>query len=301
MRTVEPRYISADEYVLFVSRARSYDKVDRVVEQIDEFRSLSDDQKEEVTRQCDAYMIGGKKRSSLYNTIRLDRPYAFAVITLSKLFEDDDGGLRFRQGALTKYRSFLQYYQSDHTYIEFDSVEDWIAYFGDPAADPPAERALEYYVGKGNVQSAVALKKKQGAPKEELREFRDMILTEKRIEDYLEHNLDHIANATGMNLELIKRQYSTTVGPIDLLCRDTKSKDYLVVELKKGRSADRVYGQCSRYMGWVRKNLGDPEGVKTHGAIVAPQIDKKLMAARDAHDTKVTLIEFSMKASAKVV
>jgi hypothetical protein len=77
--------------------------------------------------------------------------------------------------------------------------------------------------------------------------------------------------------------------------------NYLVVELKKGRSADRVYGQCSRYMGWVRKNLASPEGVKVHGAIVARQIDNRLKAARDAHDTKVTLIEFSMKASAKVV
>jgi hypothetical protein len=83
-----------------------------------------------------------------------------------------------------------------------------------------------------------------------------MILTEKSIEDYLEQNIDYIGKAAGMNLELIERQYSTTVGTIDLLCRDKKSKDYLVIELKKGRSADRVYGQCSRYMGWVRKNLG---------------------------------------------
>lgn len=301
MRTVEPRCIFALEYELIVSRARSYDEVDRVVEQIQDFRTLSDDQHEEVARQCDAYMIGGRKRSSLYNTITLNRSYAFAAITLSKLFERDGTGLKFRQGALTKYRAFLQRYQSDHTYIKFDSVEDWIAYFGDPGAEPTTERALEYYVGKGDVKNAVALKKKQGAPKEELREFRDMILTEKSIEDYLEQNLDYIGKATGMNLELIDRQYSTTVGPIDLLCRDKKSRDYLVVELKKGRSADRVYGQCSRYMGWVRKNLGDPEGVKTHGAIIARQIDKKLMAARDAHDTKVTLIEFSMKASARVV
>lgn len=301
MRTVQPHSISSLEYELFVARARSYDNVDHVVDQIEEFRTLDEDQQEEIVRQCDAYMIGGKKRKSLYNTITLNRSYALAAIALSKLFERDGAGLKFRQGALKLYRPFLQRYQSDHTYIEYDSVEDWMSYFGDPTAQPTTERALEYYVGKGDVRSAVALKKKQGAPKEELREFRDMILTEKSIEDYLEQNLDYIGKATGMNLELIERQYRTTVGPIDLLCRDKKSKHYLVVELKKGRSADRVYGQCSRYMGWVRKNLGDPEGVNTQGAIVARQIDKKLMAARDAHDTKVTLIEFSMKASAKVV
>jgi hypothetical protein len=301
MRTVNPHCISAREYELFISRARSYDDVDHVVDQIEEFRSLSEDQQGEIARQCNAYMIGGKKRSSLYNTIALNRSYAFAAIALSKLFERDGAGLRFRAGALKTYRQYLQGYQADHTYIEFDSAEDWIAYFGDPKARLTKELALEYYVDKGKVGSAVALKKQQGAHKQELREFREMIVSEKAIEDYLEKNLDYVDEATSMTLRLIQRQYPTTVGPIDLLCRDTKTKDYLVVELKKGKSADRVYGQCSRYMGWVRKNLADPEGVKVHGAIVARQIDNNLKAARDAHDTKVTLIEFSMKASAKVV
>jgi hypothetical protein len=38
-----------------------------------------------------------------------------------------------------------------------------------------------------------------------------------------------------------------------------------------------------------------------HGVIVARHIDDKLKAARDAHDTKVALIEFEMKIGAKVV
>lgn len=301
MRTVEPHRISALEYELFVSRARSYEDVDAVVEKIEEFRQLSDEQQHEIARQCDAYMIGGKKRSSLYNTVTLNRSYALAAIALSKLFERDGSGIKFRHGALKTYRPFLQRYQSNHTYIEYDSVEDWMSYFGDPTAEPTIERALDYYVSKGKIESAIALKKKQGTPKQEVREFKDMIVSEKAIEDYLEKNLDYLNSATKMQLQLIKRQHPTSVGPIDLLCRDKKTKDYLVVELKKGMSADKVYGQCSRYMGWVRKNLAQPEGVKVHGAIVARTIDNKLKAARDAHDTKVTLIEFSMKASAKVV
>ncbi len=74
----------------------------------------------------------------------------------------------------------------------------------------------------------------------------------------------------------------------------------MVIELKKGRSADKVYGQCSRYMGWVRKNLAH-EYAKVHGVIVARGIDNKLKAARDAHDTKVHLIEFEMKVGATAV
>jgi RecB family endonuclease NucS len=109
-----------------------------------------------------------------------------------------------------------------------------------------------------------------------------------------------IGSKIGRKLTLVGRQYSTTVGPIDLLTVDTKTGDYVVIELKKGRSADKVYGQCSRYMGWIRNNLA-PGGKKVHGAIVAREIDDKLKAARDAHDTKVALIEFEMKIGAKAV
>lgn len=52
-------------------------------------------------------------------------------------------------------------------------------------------------------------------------------------------------------------------------------------------------------MGWVRKNLAGER--KVHGAIVSREIDAKLKAARDAHDTKVHLIEFEMKIGAKAV
>ena len=79
-----------------------------------------------------------------------------------------------------------------------------------------------------------------------------------------------------------------------------ESGDYIVIELKKGHSADRVYGQCSRYMGWFRKNLAEND-IKVHGVIVARQIDDRLKAARDAHDTKVHLIEFEMKIGATLV
>jgi hypothetical protein len=52
-------------------------------------------------------------------------------------------------------------------------------------------------------------------------------------------------------------------------------------------------------MGWVRKYLANGDAV--HGVIAARKVDEKLMAARDAHDTKVHLIEFEMKVSAKAV
>jgi hypothetical protein len=293
--------ISAVEYTLFVSRAKRFSDVDAVIDQVERFRELTDELKGLLIKTCDSYKLPGIRRSSMYNTIRLDRSYALRMFALSRLLEiDEDGGLILRKGSIKRYRSYLANYTREGAYIDFANEKDWVAYFGDPDTVPTIETALEYYVNKGDVAAAIATKKKTAKTAKELAEFQDMIVSEKAVEDYLENHLDVIGSKIGATLKLIGRQYSTTVGPIDLLTVDSKKGEYVVIELKKGRSADKVYGQCSRYMGWIRKNLA-AEGAKVQGVIVAREIDDKLKAARDAHDTKVHLIEFEMKIGATAV
>jgi hypothetical protein len=303
LRSVHGQSISGIEYTLFVSRAKSFDDVDEVIGQIESFRDLAPEIQALVVKTCDSFKLPGIRRSSMYNTIRLDRSYALKMFALSRLVEtNDDGGLSIRKGALKDYRSYLAEYSREGMYIEFANEKDWISYFGDTKATPTISTALEYYVNKGDVAAAIATKKKTAKTAKELAEFQDMIVSEKAVEDYLENHLDVVGSKIGAHLKLVEdgRQYSTTVGPIDLLTIDTKTGEYIVIELKKGRSADKVYGQCSRYMGWVRKNLAE-KGTKVHGVIVAREIDHKLKSARDAHDTKVHLIEFEMKIGAKAV
>jgi hypothetical protein len=292
--------ISSTEYDLFVARAKSFAEIDYVVERIEMFRNLGEDVQERVVGACESYMLGGRRRKSIYNTVRLDRSYALRMWALSRLIRiNDEGGLTLEKKALKGFRGYLSEYARDGVYIDFENEKDWIAYYGDPEAKPTFGTALDYYVNKGDVAAAIALKKRQKASAKELAEFKDMIVSEKAVEDYLKDNLDVIGARIGAALELVGRQYSTTVGPIDLLARNKKTGEYVVIELKKGRSADKVYGQCSRYMGWVRTNLADNNSVQ--GVVVARKIDDKLKAARDAHDTKVHLIEFEMKLGATVV
>jgi endonuclease NucS-like protein len=303
LRSLDGQSISGVEYTLFVSRAKSFEDVDDVIEQIEAFRDLPDEIKALVVKTCDSFKLPGIRRSSIYNTIRLDRSYALKMFALSRLVEiNDDGGLPIRKGALKQYRPHLTDYSRDGAYIEFANEKDWMAHFGDPNKMPTTDTALDYYVSAGLVAEAIETKKKTAKSTSELAEFSDMIVSEKAVEDYLENHLDVVGSKIGAKLKLVKdgRQYSTLVGPIDLLTIDTKTGDYVVIELKKGRSADKVYGQCSRYMGWIRKNLAGP-GAKVHGVIVARRIDDKLKAARDAHDTKVHLIEFEMKIGATAV
>ena len=71
------------------------------------------------------------------------------------------------------------------------------------------------------------------------------------------------------------RQYITEIGNIDLLCK--KNNDFVVIELKKGRSSDKVVGQISRYIGWVKEKLANGNNVK--GIIIVHDFDNKLKYA----------------------
>ncbi|MES2329841.1 MAG: endonuclease NucS domain-containing protein [Bacteroidota bacterium] len=71
------------------------------------------------------------------------------------------------------------------------------------------------------------------------------------------------------------RQFWTPIGEIDILCK--KKNDFVVIELKKGRSSDKVVGQISRYIGWVKENIAKDNNTK--GIIIVHDFDPKLKYA----------------------
>ncbi len=103
---------------------------------------------------------------------------------------------------------------------------------------------------------------------------------EKYLEDFIVTNFNNIKFDTKLKLyqdeESTGRQYLTPVGSIDLLAIDEKSKEFVVIELKKGKSSDVVVGQLLRYMGWVSEKLASPNGYKVRGIIIAKEKDEKL-------------------------
>lgn len=76
------------------------------------------------------------------------------------------------------------------------------------------------------------------------------------------------------------QQYSTDIGPIDILAIEEKTKAFVVIELKKGRPSDHVVGQVLRYMGWVKKNLCS-DGQTVKGLVICRDHDPKLTYALD--------------------
>ena len=95
------------------------------------------------------------------------------------------------------------------------------------------------------------------APKslEEIEDHNAFVL-EKYLEDFIVSNFRAIFKGDLTIYEDSEgngQQYYTEVGPIDILAVEFKSKSFVVIELKKGRSSDQVIGQVLRYMGWVKK------------------------------------------------
>ena len=78
----------------------------------------------------------------------------------------------------------------------------------------------------------------------------------------------------GEGNELTSQQYPTDIGFIDILAKSKDDKEYLVIELKKGRSSDAVVGQTLRYISWVKRNLAEERKVK--GTVVVLDAEEKL-------------------------
>jgi restriction system protein len=77
---------------------------------------------------------------------------------------------------------------------------------------------------------------------------------------------------------VVAQQYQSDTGPIDILAISKDKKEYLVIELKKGRASDAVVGQTLRYMGFVKNDLA-VNGETVRGAVIAHKNDLRLRNA----------------------
>ena len=103
-------------------------------------------------------------------------------------------------------------------------------------------------------------------PAEAFEQYTSLSL-EKDLKEYLAKN-PHVLEK---GLKLIRKEFPTDVGSIDLLLQDNKGYD-VITELKKGKESDNVVGQISRYMGWIIKN----KNKKARGIIVVNEPDQRL-------------------------
>lgn len=258
--------LSGEEFILFVSRSRSKSDLKKTCDRIRAWRNLDRGIRSEITRAL---------RNTRYPTIDGDHSYSMAFHHCDLLLERGEGGLYVDGKGMDKLKRRLAKHKGVSEIIEFRNEPDCIASYGDTETKGTQIDALEYYVDVSDVKNAVKVFKK--LPKEvrgEMtpEEFEEAQFLEKHLEEYLEKHLDKVEDG----LELVGRQHSTKVGPIDLFAK-ARNGDLVVLELKKGRAADKVFGQVCRYMGCVKSEQSD-KGPRIRG-IVGREIDEKLQYA----------------------
>ncbi len=125
---------------------------------------------------------------------------------------------------------------------------------------------------------------------------------EAHLEEFIAHNWSKIS--WGSDLELYQegdqtgQQSPAGTWSIDFLAEDKKTKDFVVIELKRGQTSDATIGQVLRYIGWVKKNLAGPDQ-KVRGIIVASEIDDALRYAASGLpniSVKTYAVTFSLQA-----
>jgi len=92
--------------------------------------------------------------------------------------------------------------------------------------------------------------------------------------------------------ELIGQQYITPIGRIDILAKNKNGKEWLVIELKKGKSSDQVVGQILRYIAWIKENEAKQED-KVRGLIITQDQNEKLKYSIKATEN-IELMNYSV-------
>ncbi len=278
--------LSRDEFILFVSRSRTHDDIGFVMDHVFEWRSLEPDVQNRIIENLYEIPLEEKDEDkSMINRVSLNSSYCLgfhgsaSYMRRNTKVKGREYALSITRAASRELNARVDQFHRDTVYIEYESPKDWIAAYGDLESRSTRSEAVEYYADRSNIDKAVqafqmlSVEAREGFTEEE---YREVQIQEKHLEDMLEHNITRLGN--GLTLVDKGRQYETLVGPIDLLAADQDG--YVVIELKKGRTADKVFGQLCRYMGFVKREIAGGKPVR--GIIVGRDIDKKLLYAVEA-------------------
>jgi len=95
--------------------------------------------------------------------------------------------------------------------------------------------------------------------------------------------------ALGEALTLVKREWSTEVGPVDLMCRD-ENGEWVAVEIKRIGTIDAVE-QLTRYLGFIRE---DPAKAGCRGILAAQKLKPQAIALADSRGIRCVEVDLAV-------
>ncbi len=107
------------------------------------------------------------------------------------------------------------------------------------------------------------------------------------VERDLQLELAAAPDALGEELVLVKREWPTEVGPVDLMCKDADG-EWVAVEIKRVATIEAVE-QLTRYLGFIRQ---DPAKASCRGILAAQAI--KPQAATLAESRGLRFVEVDL-------
>src|SRR6478609_5197122 len=109
------------------------------------------------------------------------------------------------------------------------------------------------------------------------------------VERDLQEELAAAPCTLGEELTLVKREWPTEVGPVDLMCRD-ESGEWVAVEIKRIATIEAVE-QLTRYLGFIRE---DPAKSACRGILAAQKLKPQAIALAEARGIRCVEVDLAL-------
>src|SRR6266851_4565059 len=109
------------------------------------------------------------------------------------------------------------------------------------------------------------------------------------VERHLQEELAAAPGALGEELTLVKREWPTEVGPVDLMCRDEDGA-WVAVEIKRLGTIEAVE-QLTRYLGFIRE---DPAKAACRGILAAQKFKPQAVTLAESRGIRCAEVDLTL-------
>jgi RecB family endonuclease NucS len=109
------------------------------------------------------------------------------------------------------------------------------------------------------------------------------------VERDLQEALAAAPEALGERLTLVRREWSTEIGPVDLMCRDGDG-EWVAVEVKRVGTIEAIE-QLTRYLDFIRR---DPAKAGCRGILAAERLKPQAVALAEARGIRCVAVELAV-------
>ena len=109
------------------------------------------------------------------------------------------------------------------------------------------------------------------------------------VERDLQLALADAPDALGEPLTLVKREWATEIGPVDLMCKDADG-EWVAVEIKRVGTIEAVE-QLTRYLAFIRE---DPAKAACRGILAAQQIKPQAVALAESRGIRCATVDLQV-------